>query len=593
MKPILKKQTKPFTIKIELTEGCNLYCKFCAIRAIRKGPGNYKFMTLKTALLIAKSIKKNGWTNIRFEFAMHGEPLMNPNHNRILKIFRRILPKSSIMVTSNGGPLLKMAKKNFYSLMDIVNILALDDYEHSGFIKKLKRKYKEFSFIDYPQMTPYKRYKPNEHYIIAMPDISKHKKKTRILHNTAGLSAPKDFSIIHTRCYRPFRECSFNYNGDLLLCCNDFKNDFKIGNIRDKDIQELWNNKKIQSARKILYHKGRFFSICYGCNAPSFKNGLLPDHMGKYTLEKVTSHDKENVGGFKKIGENMKGKTNNKILNKNEVVLILTRGRANRQITLDNLHPKLYKNTYLVVEESEINEHINEKVEVLSFPKKTGNFIIDGSGNFSDKKEWCSKWCIKNGYRYVLLLDDDLKFDIRRDGKLKPAKKKESLQGIKLLFKWLEAGYAHVAMSPREGNNRIMENHIEVGRAMRVCGFDLKIIKKHNLKFNRTVLMADFDITLQLLELGYPNKISYKYANSQRRSNDDGGCSLYRTPNKMKEAANSLYKLHPLSVRIKETKTSKPWAGFKTNKRTDVQVSWKKTYKIAQKRKKSRLGNFL
>ena len=53
------KQDAPFSLQIELTEGCNLYCKFCGIRGIRKRAGDYKFMTISTAKEIVNKLNKS------------------------------------------------------------------------------------------------------------------------------------------------------------------------------------------------------------------------------------------------------------------------------------------------------------------------------------------------------------------------------------------------------------------------------------------------------------------------------------------------------------------------------------------------------
>jgi len=89
-------------------------------------------------------------------------------------------------------------------------------------------------------------------------------------------------------------------------------------------------------------------------------------------------------------------------------------------------------------------------------------------------------------------------------------------------------------------------------------------------------LMADFDATLALLKKGLPNRILYSHANGQRKSNDAGGCSLYRSPKAMKDAALELARLNNGLVKVQKKTTSKPWAGFKTNERYDVTVYWKK-----------------
>ena len=47
-------QESPFAVQIELTEGCNLFCKFCGIRGIRKKPNDFKFMSLEVSKNIAR-----------------------------------------------------------------------------------------------------------------------------------------------------------------------------------------------------------------------------------------------------------------------------------------------------------------------------------------------------------------------------------------------------------------------------------------------------------------------------------------------------------------------------------------------------------
>lgn len=266
---------------------------------------------------------------------------------------------------------------------------------------------------------------------------------------------------------------------------------------------------------------------------------------------------------------------------KNIAICVLTRDRPDRQTTLESLPEKLKKRTYLVVDKAEYLKHRkykNEVKEIIAMPKGYGNF----NGNFSDKKQWTSENIEE---RYYFIVDDDLKFDARKNGRLVRASSRDTYNAFNTMYGWLKGGLAHVALSAREGNNRVEEDWIDVARGMRVCGFDMDIVIGQGLEFNRTVLMADFDIALSLLELGYPNRILFKYSNGHRKINDVGGCSLYRTPELMAEAANSLRRFHPNHVKITEKKTTKPWAGFDSKTRTDVTVSWKKAYEFGKGRK--------
>ena len=111
-------QDAPNALQIELTEGCNLACSFCGIQSIRtngaSGPENihgkasspYKFLSVKTMQTITDQLKKAQWSP-RIEFAMHGEPTMHPFYHEVIAHFRKELPRASLMMTSNGGGLLK------------------------------------------------------------------------------------------------------------------------------------------------------------------------------------------------------------------------------------------------------------------------------------------------------------------------------------------------------------------------------------------------------------------------------------------------------------------------------------------------------
>lgn len=120
------KQEPPFAVQIELVEGCNLRCSFCALNGIRGKENNFKFMTEKTLRSLVSSIIDEGW-NPRLEFAMHGEPTMHPDYVGMIHTARQEAPRLHIMMTSNGGGLLKKpgAAANINALFDAgLNVLA-------------------------------------------------------------------------------------------------------------------------------------------------------------------------------------------------------------------------------------------------------------------------------------------------------------------------------------------------------------------------------------------------------------------------------------------------------------------------------------
>jgi radical SAM protein with 4Fe4S-binding SPASM domain len=55
------------------------------------------------------------------------------------------------------------------------------------------------------------------------------------------------------------------YAGDVRLCCNDYFNKVKLGNINEESIMDIWNKKKYVTLRKNL-KKGIFdLDICKKC----------------------------------------------------------------------------------------------------------------------------------------------------------------------------------------------------------------------------------------------------------------------------------------------------------------------------------------
>lgn len=301
-KPILKKQPPPFTIKVELTEGCNLYCKFCGIRGIRTGPGNFKFMEVKTAARIAQGIQRNGWSS-KIEFTMRGEPLMNPDYMQIFRIFRQYLPETPMSVFTNGGPLVKHCTEKIDKLLNIINVLALDDYEYAGFVRQIKKKYKgKHQFKIYPDEPVYKKRKSKEHVMVIVPDIGKGKVSTRHLNNMCMTAGPPDYSCINKICALPFREMVIRWNGKVDLCCQDWRMLYIIGNIWFEPINEIWNDGRMWAARNKLFHKQRDFAPCFGCNKISYRIGLLPDVMAQYTCKFPSKLDERVIKRVLKVG---------------------------------------------------------------------------------------------------------------------------------------------------------------------------------------------------------------------------------------------------------------------------------------------------
>ena len=75
-------------------------------------------------------------------------------------------------------------------------------------------------------------------------------------------------------CTSPFRVMEMRYTGDVVLCCNDYHGVTSMGNIKDHTLVELWNSMKMHKKRYEL-QSGIRKGFCAGCNS----NGGTRKHM--------------------------------------------------------------------------------------------------------------------------------------------------------------------------------------------------------------------------------------------------------------------------------------------------------------------------
>jgi hypothetical protein len=247
-------------------------------------------------------------------------------------------------------------------------------------------------------------------------------------------------------------------------------------------------------------------------------------------------------------------------------IYIPTLGRAEIQNTFKNLSPELQAITILVIHTSEEDNEYYEDY----------NHIVCPLFPISEKRAWIINQCKT---KYLIMLDDDLLFYTRKDDidwRLRYNDKGEDMNNMfEDILSALQAGYAHVGISPRAGNNRVMEVAVENSRMYAVLGFNVQIIKD-NVKFCRIQFQEDFDITLQLLRKGYPNCVYYKWAHGPMIGyQTKGGCENERTLELQNASVRKLVELHPGFVTVR--KMNKKYKGEMAT-RDEVIVYWKKAF---------------
>lgn len=185
------------------------------------------------------------------------------------------------------------------------------------------------------------------------------------------------------------------------------------------------------------------------------------------------------------------------------------------------------------------------------------------------------------GHKKFVMMDDDIEFYYRPDPtryNLVGAEQEIVDEILSTVERNLET-YAHVGISGREGNNRVMEESVDNTRMIRVLAYQTEAFL--SCEHGRVPVMEDFDVTLQLMRKGYANNVMYHAAQGQKMTNAPGGCSTYRNHQMQDEAARKLAELHPGFVNLRQKKNKTDASGFGT--RTEVTVYWKKAFMSSSK----------
>jgi len=284
------RQEQPNSVQIEFVQGCPLMCSFCGLNGIM-ARGVYEYMSETTLRRVVESIKNAGWTS-RIELAMHGEPTVHPMCSAFVQIIREALPKSYIMMLTNGYGLRKNAPFRIGELFASgLNCLGIERYEGcvwAGEIEEQLRQAKADKYLmNYPACGP----DGNPHHrsmkarVVFIGAIDKATDCTHAsLCNHCGAAAPLNDQLAGKRCARPFREMSVRWDGWVALCCNDFRGEYRVGNLNEQSVEEVWQHERFHAARLRLYQGQRDFVPCRGCDHRSYRSGLLPDKCGKATL---------------------------------------------------------------------------------------------------------------------------------------------------------------------------------------------------------------------------------------------------------------------------------------------------------------------
>jgi molybdenum cofactor biosynthesis enzyme MoaA len=289
----------PWLVKIELTKGCNLRCKFCPVSESPEFQASNVvapagFLDLGMAAEIGFQLSM--WApRVRLEFTMRGEPTLNQDAAAIMSTFRRHLPAAQLSMFTNGTGWLKDGGLAAELLDSGLNILNVDCYNNtydrfSRLADTVHGLRPDIEITDFRKLNAYGKV-PRGHrrkVINLVPDIADpaHLVGVRRIHNMAGNLAPVQLeryglkplaAPLEKKCARPFRELTLTWDGHVLICCHDWSEKDVLGHVSD-GLENIWYGNHHHAILVALYEKRRTAAPCNTCDyAGGHRLGFLRD----------------------------------------------------------------------------------------------------------------------------------------------------------------------------------------------------------------------------------------------------------------------------------------------------------------------------
>lgn len=249
------------SITINPTELCNRKCHFCPRVDPKVYPNQKLHISPETIKNLSKKLKDIEYTG-GVIWSGNGEPLLTRNLLEMTKHLRDENPQMKRQEINTNGDYLRPKKieEVYNSGIDYIIVSLYDGPEQ---LEKFQKRFEQYDKSMYSLRISYY-----------------HSDNFENFSNRAGainINMDKFKTHKNNKCYFPFYKLFLDWNGDVLLCCEDwFKLSKKFNeklNINTHTLEEIWDSNFLNTYRSRLKVGDRSSSPCNKCNMNGEKIG--------------------------------------------------------------------------------------------------------------------------------------------------------------------------------------------------------------------------------------------------------------------------------------------------------------------------------
>jgi len=269
----------PILFDIELTNYCNMNCKFCPVGQewMMRPQG---FMSREVFEKIIKEIVKERSPDqqVGIRFIRWGEPLLHP----FLLEFTEYAERQDIICHINTNATLidsefisRIVKIPLTSIKFSMQEVTAHGYEYwrgknffaelLGWVKELyyRRSHRQFPFIQIGTTVSKNTYdelqiKRFKDYVSQYCDLVTVGRTRNLINDEVVTNYPE--------CPEMFDKLSIDWDGDVTACCADWNKWMVVGNVKEQSLKEIWEGEKLKSYREMLIKKQHnLLPVCKKC----------------------------------------------------------------------------------------------------------------------------------------------------------------------------------------------------------------------------------------------------------------------------------------------------------------------------------------